>query len=212
MDMDCDRLREVLIDHVDGLLGREDADAARDHLAACGSCRALQEEVRRNFTALDAWEDEELPAGAFGRLESRMTASRAASGAVPAGSAARNARIRAVAPWAAGLATAAAFAWIVVVPRFAGTPGAPAAPLVVEPAADPDSGLDTPAPVARFSEPVGGPVADRPARRSGEHPLEFRDADNGLLVRFRLPPGVDPGKVQLVDTRPRILPDDEGVR
>ena len=61
--MDCDRLREVLIDHVDGLLGRDEAEAARLHLAACGECRRLQEEVRRNFAALDAWEDEELPAG-----------------------------------------------------------------------------------------------------------------------------------------------------
>ena len=52
--MDCDRLREVLFDHVDGLLGRDDAEAARLHLAACEPCRSLQEEVRRNFSAMDA--------------------------------------------------------------------------------------------------------------------------------------------------------------
>src|SRR5690349_17407369 len=130
--MECDRLREVLIDHVDGLLGREEADAARAHLAACDPCRALQEEVRRNFAAMDGWEDEDLPAGAFARLEARLAAGpravvadapgAGASGrgaSRPGAPSARRPWVRLGVPYAAGLATAAALVWAFVLPHGA---------------------------------------------------------------------------------------------
>lgn len=207
--MECDRLREVLVDHVDGLLGRDEAEAARAHLAACGPCGALQEEVRRNFSALDAWEDEDLPAGAFGRLEARMAGT-------PSAPAARRSWARLAVPYAAGLATAAAFVWVFVVPHGAALPvpadrGGISSPSP-ETFAREDADLVSPAPVSLFSGAFGSPVAAGGAPRTGGHPLEFRDADRGVLRRFLLPPGVDPGKVLLVDTPPRILPDDEGVR
>ena len=72
--MTCDRLRELLVEHVDGLLGAAEAAGARAHLAGCPSCRLLQEEVRRNFAAMDAWEDVDLPGGAWERLEARLPA------------------------------------------------------------------------------------------------------------------------------------------
>ena len=207
--MDCDRLREVLFDHVDGLLGRDEAEAARDHLAACAPCRALQEEVRRNFSALDAWEEEEMPAGAFERLQGRIAAAQAP--AVPA-PAARRSWARLAVPYAAGLATAAAFLWVFVVPHGGPLP----APLSPKPADPETPALDTPASASTFhGSPVSSesPVADAPtASRGGERPLQFRDVDQGVWRTFRLPPGVDPGKVLLVDTPERTLPDDDGVR
>lgn len=211
--MECDRLREVLFDHVDGLLGRDEAEAARNHLAACGPCRALQEEVRRNFSALDSWEEEDLPAGAIGRLEARIAGSPRSAAPAPAP---RRSWIRLAVPYAAGLATASAFLWVFVLPHgfpvpvpLVGSPSpAPASPSVVREGSD----LVTPAPASLFSGAAGSTVAGGPSLRPGERPLEFRDADRGVLRTFLLPPGVDPGKVLLVDTPPRILPDDEGVR
>ncbi|HEU4395771.1 MAG TPA: zf-HC2 domain-containing protein, partial [Planctomycetota bacterium] len=105
--MDCEKLREVLIEHVDGLLGREEAEFARAHLAECSPCRALQEEVRRNFAALDAWEDEDLPSGAFERLRARIPSGPSAVGTAAAPAPARR-WLRLLRPYAAGLATAAA--------------------------------------------------------------------------------------------------------
>jgi anti-sigma factor RsiW len=177
--MDCARLRELLVDHVDGLLGREDAEAARDHLAACGDCRALQEEVRRNFAALDAWEDEELPGGAFGRLAARLPRP---AGAAPA----RRGWVRLGVPYAAGLATAAAAAWFLVLPRGGG-------------------------PVPRDRDPAPPPVAvERTAAsplKPGEQKLLFRDAGGKVIREFLLPEGVDPGMVQLVgDEVPVVVP------
>ena len=195
--MECDRLREVLFDHVDGLLGRDEAEAARDHLAACAPCGALQEEVRRNFSALDAWEEEELPAGAFERLEARIAASTDAP-------AARRSWARLAVPYGAGLATAAAFLWVFVLPHDSPLPA---------PAAGPSPGLVPAAPAAHEAPALpASPVAGGPSPRAGERPLEFRDVDQGVWRTFRLPPGVDPGKVLLVDTPQRILPDDDGVR
>lgn len=166
--MDCDRLREVLFDHVDGLLGRDEAEAARDHLAACAPCRALQEEVRRNFTALDAWEEEELPAGAFERLQDRMAAS------IPA-PAPRRSWARLAVPYAAGLATAAAFLWAFVLPHGSPLPAPPAAPspgmVGAEPVAYEVTGLDTPVTASTFSGSPASPVADAVAPRAADRPL-----------------------------------------
>ncbi len=208
--MECDRLREVLFDHVDGLLGRDEAEAARDHLAACAPCRALQEEVRRNFSALDAWEEEDLPEGAFARLEGRVAAARDDGSPAP-----RRSWVRLAVPYAAGIATAAAHAWVFVLPHGGPLPSPAPGPA---PGASPDpvargaGDLDTPASASRFSGTPGSPVAGGPSLRPGERPLEFRDADQGVWRRLRLPPGVDPGKVLLVDAPERILPDDDGVR
>src|SRR5258706_5916 len=132
-DMDCDGLRKVLFDHVDGLLGGGEADAAREHLAACGPCRALQEEVRRNFSALDAWEEEELPAGAFARLQARIPAGPTPVheiGTAPAGTR-RRGWLRGAVPHGAGIAPAAAATWLLVLPPVAGNGrGAPPTPPV----------------------------------------------------------------------------------
>ena len=111
--MTCDRLRELLVEHVDGLLGAAEAAGARAHLAGCPSCRLLQEEVRRNFAAMDAWEDVDLPGGAWERLEARLPAGPVArlSAAAPAPAAAAAAPPRAGArpapPGPAGRAPAA---------------------------------------------------------------------------------------------------------
>lgn len=211
--MECDRLREVLFDHVDGLLGRDEAEAARAHLAACGGCRALQEEVRRNFSALDAWEEEALPEGAFERLEARMAAGAPAAAPAPAR---RRSWIRLAVPYAAGLATAAALVLAFLVPAGPGpvVPGPGTGPATDGALADiaADRAADTPAPRAAFAGGGGSRASAADALRAGERPLEFRDPDRGVLRKFLLPPGVDPGKVMLVDTPPRILPDDEGVR
>jgi anti-sigma factor RsiW len=182
--MDCDRLREVLIDHVDGLLGRDEAEAARLHLAACGECRRLQEEVRRNFAALDAWEDEELPAGAYERLVKRLPAGPvprvvSAPASAPAGT---RRWMRLAVPYAAGLATAAAAVGIFVVPRGAPAPAAPSASPVPAPTAVPD-------PVA-----VNSSTPSTPALRPGERALVFRDVDNGVVRKYFVP-----GDVNLVN-------------
>jgi hypothetical protein len=263
--MDCDGLRKVLFDHVDGLLGREEADAARDHLAACGPCRALQEEVRRNFTALDAWEDEDLPSGAFDRLRSRLTVTGplgtgplgtgplgtgplgtgplgtgplgtgplgtgplgtgplggprpvpeigtgseigadSPSAGAPAG-VPRRRWLRLAVPYAAGLATAAAAAWVLFLPHGAlpasSAPG-PRLPLPSESA---------PAPVPSPGGAAGTGAAARASLRAGERKLEFSDVDHFVMRRVWLPGNMDPEKVILVDTPPRLLPDDRGVR
>lgn len=230
--MDCDGLRRVLFDHVDGLLGRDDAEAARDHLAACGPCRALQEEVRRNFTAMDAWEEEELPAGAFERLQARIPsgptpvvdgaprvapAHAAHDGEAPRRSFLRLAGLRLAVPYAAGLATAAAAAWVFLLPVASPHPdrpgaGVPGSPGFDVPRAGGDMGVR---PVALNDSPVrgtAGPELNRTGLRPGERKLEFRDFSNGVLRNFRLPGDVDTGKIMLIETPRRIVPDDEGVK
>ncbi len=223
--MDCDGLRKVLFDHVDGLLGREEADAARGHLADCGPCRALQEEVRRNFSALDAWEEEDLPTGAFDRLRARLPAPGVPGGPRPfveigadasAGTAAAvrpHRRWRRLAlPYAAGLVTAAAAAGVLVLSLpGVGGPGA------VGP------GGNAPAPSVGVPAPVPGvrptaAVETRPGGlRPGERKLEFRDlmirdVERGVLRSVRLPTDVDPAKLELLPDAPRSYPDDEGVK
>jgi len=199
--MDCERLREVLIEHVDGLLGRDEAEFARAHLANCAPCRALQEEVRRNFSALDAWEDEELPGGAFERLRDRLPAgptALASAGAV-AGAAPRRRWVRLLVPYAAGLATAAAAMFLFV---RAGADG-PATPVPVGDGAGPVSrdGAAPRAALASFEDRV--PAARDPepvtALKPGERALLFRDADRGVLRKFFLPAGVDPDQVLLLE-------------
>jgi putative zinc finger protein len=211
-EMDCDGLRKVLFDHVDGLLGREEADAARDHLAACGPCRSLQEEVRRNFGAMDAWEDEELPAGAFERLRDRLPSSVSAGSASPGGSiplpgrgpGPRRRWLRLAVPYAAGLATAASAGWFFV-------HAAPGAATLPAPAAGaPRDGGAAPAGPVALND--AAPAAPAPASlRAGERMLEFREP-NGVLRKVRLPRDVDPGMITLVDAPGRVLQDDEGVK
>jgi len=188
--MDCDRMREVLIEHVDGLLGSEEADDARSHLAACAPCRVLQEEVRRNFAALDCWEDEDLPEGAFERLLARVPSGPSVRPASGAPAAPRRTWIRVLVPYAAGLATAAAAMAFFVLPRDGATP--PAGPAVPVPAESP---------VARRA----------PDLKPGERPLEFRVADEGVVRRFLLPEGVDPQNLLLIDVE-RPIPVPSGVR
>jgi hypothetical protein len=221
--MDCDGLRRVLFDHADGLLGRDDADAARDHLAACGPCRALQEEVRRNFTAMDAWDDEDLPAGAFERLQARIPvpAAAAAAGVAPRRPAAGRSWVRLAVPYAAGLATAAAAAWAFLlpastlpVPRRSGEApvAAPDAVRLAGPGPGSGSGV-----VPVSAEGITADARPEPRApgshatdlRRGEQRLEFNDSFRGVRRNFRIPGDVDPGKVMLID---RVLPDDEGVK
>jgi hypothetical protein len=213
--MDCEKLREVLIEHVDGLLGREEAEFARAHLAACSPCRMLQEEVRRNFAALDAWEDEDLPAGAFDRLRARLPSGPAvAVGAVPA-PAARRSWARLLVPYVAGLATAAAAMFAVV--RFGVDAPAPAGdpPATLRgPAGTPPlaGSIGAPAPAAAADlVSFGGGAADAravevaPSPRPGEKTLIFRDASNGVLRKFFLPDGVDPGRVLLMEQEREVI-------
>ena len=194
-EMDCERLRGVLMDHVDGLLGREDAYAARAHLAACAECRRLQEEVRRNFSALDAWEDEDLPAGAFDRLLARVPAGPRALGGIGAPLTQPRGSRQRVLLYAAGLAAAAAVAGFLVLPRGSApsltAPGLPGRP---------SNGVATAAPAAPT-------VAKKRALRPGERALSFPDYDHNVLREVRLPEGVDPASVELIkDERPVVVP------
>ncbi len=213
-DMDCDGLRKVLFDHVDGLLGGGEADAAREHLAACGPCRALQEEVRRNFSALDAWEEEELPAGAFARLQARIPAGPTPVheiGTAPAGTR-RRGWLRVAVPYGAGIATAAAATWLLVLPLVAGN-GAGAPPTLRIPAVSPSAVSPARGPVA--ASVAGGADAgpdSRPDPRKGERKLEFRDVDFGVRRTFQVPSDVDPASLILLRDAPRWIPDDKGVR
>jgi anti-sigma-K factor RskA len=189
--MDCDRLRGLLIEHVDGLLGREDAEAARAHLAACADCRRLQEEVRRNFASLDAWDEEDLPAGAFERVLGRLPAGQVRGGNGPAPS---RPLWRVLAfPVAAGIAAAAAALWLTASPRT----GA---------AARPKSG-----PAATTPAPDAQPVASNDLR-PGERPLVFVDYDANVLREVRLPAGVDPASIQLISDEAAPIPTRGGVR
>ena len=212
--MDCEKLREVLIEHVDGLLGREEAEFARAHLAACAPCRALQEEVRRNFAALDAWEDEELPSGAFNRLRARLPSGPSAVGAAPAPA---RRWMRLLLPYAAGLATAAAGMLAAV--RL-GADASADAPLPESPgpalsgfSAGTAAPTEPPAALASYAErPAATRDADpQPSTRPGEQALIFRDADRGVLRKFYLPAGVEPDRVVLVDAE-RTPIDPAGVR
>ena len=216
--MDCERLREVLIEHVDGLLGAGEADRAREHLASCASCRALQEEVRRNFAALDAWEDEELPAGAFERLVARVPAGPSVA-FDPAPAPAPRSWGRLLVPYAAGLATAAAAMALFLVPNDgAGLSPRPAVPAGVTPTSSGETlgDLSDPDPSGRvlLVSTDGDAAPDAPAtstpRRAGR-PLTFRVADQGALRSFLLPEGVDPKSIDLIDDeRPIATP--SGVR
>lgn len=217
--MDCEKLREVLIEHVDGLLGREEAEFARAHLAECAPCRALQEEVRRNFAALDAWEDEDLPSGAFERLRARIPSGPSAVGAAPAP--AHRRWVRLLLPYAAGLATAAAGMLAAV--RL-GADASADAPASTEPAIGSPgpaisgftAGTAAPpaasAPSASFVSFDGRPAVSRDAEsaqstKPGERALIFRDADSGVLRKFFLPDGVEPDRILLIDReRTPIVP------
>ena len=196
--MTCDRLRELLVEHVDGLLGAAEAAGARAHLAGCPSCRLLQEEVRRNFAAMDAWEDVDLPGGAWERLEARLPAGPvarlSAAAPVPAAAAAapRRSWVRLAVPYVAGLATAAAAALVFLFPIGE----APPLERGPEPAAVP-----APAPpAAPLVAERGSPASPSPALRPGENRLRFDDYDNGVIRTVAFPGGLDPSKVMLVDT------------
>ena len=196
--MTCDRLRELLVEHVDGLLGAAEAAGARAHLAGCPSCRLLQEEVRRNFAAMDAWEDVDLPGGAWERLEARLPAGPvarlSAAAPVPAAAAAAPPRswVRLAVPYVAGLATAAAAALVFLFPIGE----APPLERGPEPAAVP-----APAPpAAPLVAERGSPASPSPALRPGENRLRFDDYDNGVIRTVAFPGGLDPSKVMLVDT------------
>ena len=227
--MDCDRMREVLIEHVDGLLGREEAEDARVHLAACGPCRALQEEVRRNFAALDCWEDEDLPAGSFERLVERLPGGPSSVPAAPVP--AKRSWPRLLVPYAAGVATAAAAMLIYVLPRGGNGGHEPRSPApATGPAAPPaETGpaiapVDPPVFAGGPARPAGGAAAPgafatvaaeapahRPALKRGEQVLEFRVADEGVLRKFLLPGGVDPEQILLIE-EVRPMPSPSGVR
>jgi len=214
--MDCDRLREHLVDHVDGLLGAEEAAGARAHLEVCEPCRLLREEVRRGFGAMDAWEDEVLPAGAYGRLLARLPVGPSlpvggdAVAATPARPWLRRV-VGSVIPYAAGIATAAAVLSFVFPGPPAGDPD-PAIGPVAPPAAVADPGGAAPRTAAgTLLASDGVSEADgRPALRPGERRLQFRDFDNGVLRTLHLPSGLDPSKVVLVDHL-EVVPE-EGVR
>lgn len=233
--MDCGRLREVLVEHVDGLLGAAEAEGARAHLAACAPCRNLQEEVRRNFAAMDAWEEEELPAGAFARLEARIARAPAPAASAAASAAAVPARrswIRLAVPYAAGLATAAAAAFVLLMadgtapplpPEGGGGPAAPLAspgvrtvrPVVHGGMAEASTGSAAPAvpgaPAAEAADAAadaaaGGAAADL---RPGERKLRFEDSEGGVVRTILLPPDVDPREVMFVESPARTVPGPE---
>jgi hypothetical protein len=216
--MDCEKLREVLIEHVDGLLGREEAEFARAHLAECAPCRALQEEVRRNFAALDAWEDEDLPSGAFERLRARIPSGPSAVGAAPAPVHRR--WVRLLLPYAAGLATAAAGMLAAVRLGADASADAPRPESPVPAISGLSSGGAAPtggfAPASALADSEGRPPAARDAETAqspqpGERALIFRDADRGVLRKFFLPAGLEPDRVMLIDAE-RVPSDPAGVR
>ena len=120
-------------------------------------------------------------------------------------------------PYAAGLATAAAAAWFFAFPH-GGVPAgaAPPGPL---PAPGPARGpVSSALPASTAPSPAvardGDGFPSAPGRlRAGEGVLEFRDADRGVIRKFLLPEGVDPGKLELVDDRRVIrVEDEQGVR
>ncbi len=227
--MTCDRLRELLVEHVDGLLGAAEAAGARAHLAGCPSCRLLQEEVRRNFAAMDAWEDVDLPGGAWERLEARLPAGPVArlSAAAPVPAAAPPAppptRVRHAhpnhpgppppppAPPRGAPAAAPRRSWVrLAVPYVAGLATAAAAALVflfpigeappLERGPEP-AAVPAPAPpAAPLVAERGSPASPSPALRPGENRLRFDDYDNGVIRTVAFPGGLDPSKVMLVDT------------
>ncbi len=205
--MDCERLGELLLDHVDGLLGPEDADGARAHLAGCPACAALQEEVRRGFAALDSWQEEDLPAGAYERLVARLPGVRPPVLVAPAATASpamRPAlRWATLLPYGAGLATAA-----VVMVLALPVGGSPAGPV---PAGDP-SPAPPPVSVRTASPPAGVALSAEggpgPRLLRGERALRF-DAD-GVRRTYALPPGIDPDKVIIAVDYSRPAPEPVG--
>ena len=200
--MDCDGLRGVLLDHVDGLLGRDEAEAARAHLVSCAGCRRLQEEVRRNFAALDAWEDEEPPAGSFDRLVARLPGGpRATVRASPgSGLPPRRSWARVLVPYAAGLASAAGLAALLLHPWGEGAPSAP-----------PASGTGIGLPAVSVSGAIPAVRPDR-APRPGEPPRPIEDYRHNVIRRLRLPADVDPADVELVSDEGPVVPARGGVR
>ncbi len=202
--MNCDRLRELLFDHLDGLLGADEAEGARAHLVSCADCRRLQEEVRRNFGAMDAWEDEGLPEGSWDRLRARLAAGpRPEASHAPAVPGRRWARL--AFPFAAGLATAAAALLVFTLTRDPPASPSPAPPSVA-PSGAPASLAAEPAAPPPAGAPLLAAEADRPALRAGERPLRFDDYDHNVVRTFRLPGDVAPEKVMLIElqTKPVI--------
>ncbi|MHC4922647.1 MAG: anti-sigma factor family protein [Planctomycetota bacterium] len=250
--MTCDRLREVLIEHVDGLLDAEDAEGARSHLAHCADCAELRDEVRLGFGALDAWEDEDLPEGAWDRMAARLPLSppvmdAAADASVDApvppvvaapapATSVRSAGL----PYILGLATAAA-AMLAIQPLLTSPEPQPivpdavpvetyTAPVAVEKVSDRSPAprvhtVATGATVNDFTphlrntilpwDPVAGhfgapSTVSLESRDPGENfvekPLRFPDFDSGVMIEFRLPPGVDPDKVTIERGRTPAVP------
>lgn len=194
--MDCERMREVLVEHVDGLLDAEGAEGARHHLASCDACCDLREEVRRNFAAMDAWGDEDLPEGAWDRLVDRLPGVRPPVGVAAGAAGGRPSwgrRFGAAAfPYVAGLATAAALLMAFYPDRAdpTGDPGQrppavrPPAGIRTVPVADTDP---TPRPFNRGSGAAN--------LREGERALEFGDVGLGVHRRIILPRDIDPARV-----------------
>jgi anti-sigma factor RsiW len=216
--MDCEALREVLIEHVDGLLDAEGADAAREHLAVCEPCRDLREEVRRGFDALDHWTEEDLPAGAWQRLVDRLPGVRPPVGVAPvvasSSSAPRWKRLAggAALPYLAGIATAAALV-LVLYPTLTGTvpSGSDVSPAgrgrsdaVADTETRPNPFHTRMVVPGTAESGTSSPGVEGVSLREGERRLEFRDVRRGVGVqrRIQLPPEIDPTRVvPVVDER-----------
>jgi anti-sigma-K factor RskA len=72
--MRCDRVQELLDDHVDGLLPAEDAESVRDHLDACRECRETAVAARAASTSLASWGDHEPPPCCFDQILAKIDA------------------------------------------------------------------------------------------------------------------------------------------
>ncbi len=202
--MNCERMRELMVEHVEGVLGADEAEGARVHLKACGGCGALFEEVRRGFAALDAWGDEDLPAEAWERMRARLPGEPSPA---PARAPWRILRAAAL-PFAAGLGTAAAAL------LFLSSGGkAPATPLQGPSGDSPLVAREGAVPAAAREGAVPGVVettALRTPLKPGERALLFDDPARGVVRWITLPPGVDPGRVTVED-EPRVVPVSTGM-
>lgn len=120
--MKCEKLRRMLTDYVDGLLGTGRAERVREHLAACEACREEEASARAAVESLAALPDLAPPEDALSRIEARVAF------LPPLMPRERGGILRTfVLPYAAGLATAAVLL-LVVLPLARPPTPAPLAP------------------------------------------------------------------------------------
>lgn len=72
--MNCDDFLRRASDFIDGELSPEERAVADEHLATCGSCRAMAADLRRVAQAATTVDRLPLPAGAWSRVAARLEA------------------------------------------------------------------------------------------------------------------------------------------